>query len=217
MKHLLKLLLPALLAVSCAPDAPDGRHVRLRTTAGDILLALDDRTPLHRDNFVRLVGEGAYDSLLFHRVIAGFMVQAGDPGSKRAPAGAPLGDGDRGYRVPAEFRYPALFHRRGVLAAARDDNPRKESSAMQFYIVTGRTWSDAELDLLSARTGLAIPDSVRAVYRTEGGTPHLDGSYTVFGRVVEGMETVDAIQRAATDANDRPLEEIRILRAEIVD
>lgn len=206
-------------------DAAD-REVVLRTSAGDIRLVLDGRTPRHRDNFLKLAREGFFDSLLFHRVIEGFMIQGGDPLSRHAPAGQLLGEGDAGYTLPAEILYPTLAHTRGALAAAREGdeaNPRRESSSSQFYIVWGRTMEDAQLDrvqeYISAAThgAAVIPDSLRALYRTVGGTPHLDGQYTVFGRVTKGLEVVEAIQRAATDEMDRPIEEIRILGVEIIE
>lgn len=211
-----------------APAAADtaDREVVLRTTAGDIRLVLDGRTPRHRDNFLKLAREGFFDSLLFHRVIEGFMIQGGDPLSRHAAAGQPLGEGDAGYTLPAEIVYPALAHTRGALAAAREGdevNPRRESSSSQFYIVWGRTMDDAQLDRMQERIAAAtggaalLPDSLRALYRTVGGTPHLDGQYTVFGHVAEGLEVVEAIQRAATDAMARPIEDIRILGVEIIE
>lgn len=195
----------------------------LETTMGDIELTLYDETPLHRDNFLSLVKEGAYDSLLFHRVIQDFMIQGGDPDSKNAAPGVLLGEGDRPYMVPAEFRLEeGIWHRRGVLAAARegdDVNPEQSSSAMQFYIVWGKIFDEAGLDeqqaRLDKRTGgrVKLTPEQRQDYMTIGGTPHLDGQYTVFGEVVSGMEVVDAIQHAPTDTNDRPLTDIRIMRA----
>lgn len=213
-----------LAAAGCAEkhtEAPLHAEVLLRTTAGDIRLALDDRTPQHRDNFLKLTREGFFDSVLFHRVIADFMIQAGDPDSRHAGAGALLGEADAGYTLPAEFRFPELAHTRGALAAAREgdfSNPRRESSGSQFYIVWGRQFDDEQLDLLRQRmpAGFEWPDSLRRLYTTLGGTPHLDGAYTVFGHVVEGLEVVEAIQGVETDANDRPAEDVRILRAEIV-
>ena len=195
----------------------------LETTAGTIELKLYDNTPLHRDNFLALVKEGAFDSLLFHRVIRDFMIQGGDPDSKLAEPGVLLGEGDRNYTVPAEFRLDeGIFHRRGVLAAARegdDVNPERRSSAMQFYIVWGKIFDEEGLDKiqerLDNRTGgqVKLTPEMRNVYKTVGGTPHLDGQYTVFGEVVSGLDVVDAIQQVATDENDRPLENVRILRA----
>ena len=200
-------------------------HVVLETTQGNIELKLYDLTPQHRDNFKALVKEGAYDSLLFHRVIRDFMIQGGDPDSKTAAPGILLGEGDRPYTLPAEFKLEeGIFHRRGTLAAAResdDVNPEQRSSAMQFYIVWGKIFDDEGLDKvqarLDARTGgrVKLTPEMREVYKTVGGTPHLDGQYTVFGEVVSGMDVVDAIQRVATDENDRPLEDVRILKARL--
>lgn len=195
----------------------------METTMGTIELKLYDATPLHRDNFRNLVSEGAYDSLLFHRVIKDFMIQGGDPDSKYAESGAFLGDGDKPYTVAPEFRLDdGIFHRRGVLAAARegdDVNPEQRSSAMQFYIVWGRVFDDDGLDheqeRLDQRTGgrVKLTPEMREEYKTIGGTPHLDGQYTVFGEVVSGLDVVDAIQHVETDENDRPLHDVRILRA----
>ena len=209
-----------LLAVSCRKNEI---HVVLETTKGNIELKLYDQTPLHRDNFVQLVKGGAYDSLLFHRVIPDFMIQGGDPDSKEAAPGVLLGEGDRPYTVPAEFRLEkGIFHRRGVLGAARegdDVNSEQRSSAMQFYIVWGKVFDDEGLDRvqqrLDAQTGgkVKLTPQMREVYKTVGGTPHLDGQYTVFGEVVSGLEVVDAIQRVPTDGNDRPLEDVRIVKA----
>lgn len=215
----------ALLALPTACTAPPERpaagdaEVVLRTTAGDIRLLLDGRTPRHRDNFLGLVRTGFFDSLLFHRVIAGFMIQSGDPDSRHAAPGAPLGEADAGYTLPAEILYPALAHTRGALAAARtgdDTNPGRRSSGSQFYLVWGRTFADDELQALARRTGTPQPDSLRRLYATLGGTPHLDGQYTVFGRVEEGLDAMEAIQRAATGPDDRPLADIRILSAAIL-
>lgn len=219
--YLLALLSAGVLCLSACNKKED--HVVLETTMGTIELKLYDATPLHRDNFRNLVREGAYDSLLFHRVIKDFMIQGGDPDSKNAAPGMLLGEGDKPYTVPAEFRLDeGIFHRRGVLAAARegdDVNPEQRSSAMQFYIVWGRVFDEAGLDQiqerLDLRTGgrVKLTPEMREVYKTTGGTPHLDGQYTVFGAVVSGLDVVDAIQQVATDDNDRPLEDVRIIRA----
>ena len=217
----LAILLAGIWCLSACNKKED--HVVLETTKGTIELKLYDATPLHRDNFRNLVREGAYDSLLFHRVIKDFMIQGGDPDSKNAAPGQLLGEGDRPYTVPAEFRLDeGIFHRRGVLAAARegdDVNPEQRSSAMQFYIVWGRVFDDVGLDQmqerLDGRTGgkVKLTPEMREVYKTIGGTPHLDGQYTVFGEVVSGLDVVDAIQQVATDENDRPLEDVSIIRA----
>ena len=242
--------------------------VKLETTMGNITVALYNETPKHRDNFIKLVKEGVYDSTSFHRVIKQFMIQAGDPDSKNASDTAMLGSGDVGYTIPAEFN-PKFFHKKGVLAAARqgdDVNPEKASSGCQFYIVTGRKFTEPQLlgmenkineqreealfdslarqhmkeiykmrkagdnagllelqDTLEAQAReLAdkeekfrfTPEQIKA-YSTIGGAPHLDGSYTVFGEVTEGMEVVDNIEIAKTNRADRPIENIRILKASI--
>ena len=199
------------------------RDVLMQTTMGDIVIRLSDSTPLHRDNFLKLVKVGYYDSVLFHRVIQDFMIQTGDPNSKRASAGQPLGNGGPGYTIPAEFR-KTLFHRKGAVAAARTGdnvNPQKESSGSQFYIVEGRTFTDSGLDSLETfrMNGRKIPAEQREVYRTVGGTPHLDQSYTVYGDVVSGMDVVDkiaAVQTSKARDRDRPLQDIRIIKAALI-
>lgn len=201
-------------------DAPATHtQVTLHTTMGDITVALYDDTPLHRDNFIARAEEGYFDSLLFHRVIRNFMVQAGDPTSRQATPGSRVGHEGPEPTVTAEFHYPQLFHKRGALAAARrgdDENPDKESSAYQFYIVWGTTFAtDEQLDAVDAVmyrfSGLHMTPGMRDYYRTHPGTPHLDGSYTVFGEVVQGLDVVDRIQQSQTDVNDRPLADVRIL------
>lgn len=235
--------------------------VKISTSLGDIVVRLYDETPAHRDNFLKLAREGFYDGTIFHRVIKDFMIQGGDPDSKGAPKGAQLGCGDAGYTLPAEFN-PALFHKRGALAAARQGdqvNPERRSSGCQFYIVWGKTYSKGQIDQLARqmqmqavqgvfnelvmahkaevlemrrnrdREGLmALQEQLEAeanavvvekglgrmskeaveAYSTVGGTPFLDGQYTVFGEVEEGLEVAGKIIEAATDANDRPLEDI---------
>lgn len=216
---LFSLFLAALLLSACdAPQSPV--QVVMSTSMGEIHLELSDATPLHRDNFVKLVKEGYFDGLLFHRVIENFMIQGGDPDSRHAEAGAFLGEGGPGYTVPAEFRYPELFHRRGALAAAREGdmvNPEKASAGSQFYIVWGKVFTDEQLDKMQQRieNRVVFTPEIRETYKTEGGTPHLDGAYTVFGHVTQGLEVVDAIQRVATDENNRPTEDVRILSAKI--
>lgn len=244
--------------------------VKLETTMGNITVALYNETPGHRDNFIKLVKEGVYDSTLFHRVIKQFMIQAGDPESKNASDTAMLGSGDVGYTIPAEIN-SKFFHKKGVLAAARqgdDVNPQKASSGCQFYIVTGRKFTEPQLlgmenkindqraeaifdslarqhmkeiyklrkagdhaallelqDTLEAQASKLAdkeekfrfsPEQLKA-YSTVGGAPHLDGSYTVFGEVVDGMEVVDKIEIAKTNRADRPIDNIRILKAVIND
>lgn len=198
------------------------QEVLMETTEGDIRIALYDETPLHRDNFLRLVDEHFYDSLLFHRVIRNFMVQGGDPDSRRAEPGQTLGEGDLGYTLEPEFHLPMLYHRRGAVAAAREGdakNPERRSSASQFYIVWGTTYSSIELDaiderIIQATGGKAnLTLEMRQTYRRMGGAPHLDGQYTVFGEVVEGLDVVERMQKAFTDDYDRPVDDIRIIRA----
>lgn len=238
--------------------------VLIETDFGDIKMKLYNETPRHRDNFLKLVKDGMLNETLFHRVIKNFMIQGGDPESKNAPAGKQLGAGDVGYTIPAEFVYPRYFHKKGVLAAARQGdqvNPNKESSGCQFYLVTGKVYSESELlgmeqrmnenrlnntfnklaqkhmkeiykmrkandmdglydlqERLVAEAQAEVdslppfqftPEQVKA-YSTVGGTPHLDGEYTVFGEIVEGMDVIDAIQKVKTDRFDRPVEDIRM-------
>jgi len=194
----------------------------MTTTKGVLVLRLSDSTPLHRDNFLLLVKKGYYDSVLFHRVIQHFMIQAGDPESKHAAKGVALGEGGPSYTIPAEFR-STLFHKRGVLAAARegdDVNPAKASSGSQFYIVQGKVFTEGGLDTLEARRlkGRKIPRWQRDAYETIGGTPHLDGNYTIFGEVIRGMDVVDSIAASPTSSNpaDRPLQDVRILRMRLI-
>jgi len=184
-----------------------------------------NETPQHRDNFLRLVREGYYDGVLFHRVINRFMIQTGDSVTRHLQAGQPVPDLPEAYKVPAEIRFPQLYHKRGALAAAREGdnvNPERASSMSQFYIVYGRIFNDAQLDAtqerLSKATGgkAVLTHEQRQVYKTIGGTPHLDGQYTVFGEVVEGMSTVEDIEFVKTDNTDRPLQDVRILRARVV-
>ena len=244
--------------------------LKIETSAGDIVVKLYNETPQHRDNFLKLAGQGIYDGTLFHRVIKEFMVQAGDPASKDAPQGARLGTGDVGYTIPAEIVWPRYFHKRGALAAARQGdevNPRKESSGCQFYIVTGKLYNDSTLKAMERQLNevrvakafevlarqhmteifkmrkagdnkglMALEDSLESearkqtagnefrftpeqkqAYTTVGGAPHLDGEYTVFGEVVEGMDVVDKIQQAETDRADRPKQDIIIRKVSVIE
>lgn len=255
-------------------DLSNTTRVLLETTFGEIELALYNETPQHRDNFVKLVNDGTYNGVLFHRVIKDFMVQTGDPSSRTATADALLGEGGPGYDIPAEIVYPKFFHKRGALAAAREGdetNPERKSSGSQFYIVTGRRFSEYQLEKMLERIvnqekamifnqlaanrrseieavqamgdemalkGLQgiiaaeaekiynenhkdnpfsfTPEQV-AAYSTIGGAPHLDGQYTVFGEVVKGMDVVDKIQNVTTGAHDRPVDDVRIISAKVLD
>ncbi len=241
--------------------------IEMTTTKGTMQIALYNETPKHRDNFVKLVNDGTLDSLLFHRVIEDFMVQGGDISSKHASANDTLGNGELDYRVDAEF-HPDLFHKRGVLAAARDGNPERASSSTQFYLVHRGPRNDSLIDVDQKRingwlaehyikkdstySGITealnnamenkdwehfqlyndsikaiakeytkyekytIPEAHRDVYRSLGGTPHLDQNYTVFGEVIEGLNVIDSIATVATSPLDRPIEDVRILKVRLI-
>src|SRR3954465_14486491 len=217
-KVLIVALAVCLFATSCASTKTNSKRTaakrtrlaEITTNYGTIVIKLYDSTPLHRDNFIKLVKDGFYDSLLFHRVIDSFMIQGGDPGSKNAPDSVQLGAGEGpGDRVPAEFN-KNYFHKKGALAAARDDNPQKASSNCQFYIVQGKPYSDTALNMLECQVRNDNPvfnftDQQRKLYNTVGGTPFLDQNYTVFGEVVKGLEVIDKIATLPRDTNDRPL------------
>jgi peptidyl-prolyl cis-trans isomerase B (cyclophilin B) len=198
------------------------KDVLLQTSMGDIVIRLSDSTPLHRDNFIKLVKVGFYDNVLFHRVIPNFMIQSGDPNSITAKPGEPLGNGGPSYNVPAEFRQ-TLFHKKGMIAAARqsdDVNPEKASSGSQFYLTQGKIFTDAGLDSLETfRLKRKIPAEQREVYKTIGGIPHLDQNYTVFGEIVKGLETIDKIAVVPTSKGrdlNRPLTDVMILKATLI-
>lgn len=277
MKSFLKVLLLIFLYqsfCSCsAKSKPSNQNEEQRKTIemitdyGNMTIELYNETPLHRDNFINLAKNGAFDSLLFHRVIKDFMIQGGDPDSKKAKPGDTLGDGDVPYIIDAEFN-PNLFHKKGVLAAARDGNPKKASSGMQFYITQGKIYNDSLLNKAQEKTNkwmaqdyfknnpnkklildsikksrddknreryamltdsilkLAqleenfvwynIPKAQREVYKSIGGTPHLDQNYTVFGEVIKGIEVVDSIAKVQTDYLDRPVSDLRILKVKVI-
>ena len=249
---------------------PEMTKVELKTSLGDIVVGLYKETPKHHDNFVKLVKEGYYNGVLFHRVINDFMIQTGDGNSKTAKPGQMLGTGDPGYTVEAEFVYPKFFHKRGALAAARTAdqvNPERRSSGSQFYIVTGKVYNEqqimqmehqmnqmnlqsifqakaaanqkeimrlrmardtagtealrqrliAETEAEAAKNPVKLTEEQRAAYTTVGGTPHLDNQYTVFGEVLEGMDVVAKIEGVATDRNDRPTEDIKIISATVIE
>ena len=193
--------------------------VLIETSKGKIKVKLYNETPRHRDNFIKLVNDGKYEGLLFHRIIKQFMVQGGDVTSKDAPMDAPLGEGEIGYTIPSEFVYPRYFHKRGALCAARtpdEDNPNKESSGSQFYIVTGKHFTSMELDKKEKEEGITYTPEQRKAYMIEGGAPHLDGEYTVFGEVLKGIKVADKIQFTPTNDDDRPINNIVIKRMRIV-
>lgn len=193
--------------------------VLIDTDLGKIKVKLYNDTPLHRDNFIKNVEDHLYDGLLFHRVIRQFMIQAGDINSKNASFETHLGNGDPDYRIPAEIIYPKHFHKAGALCAARtsdDVNPERESSASQFYIVTGLFYTEMELDKMEKEKNIKLTSEQREAYMQIGGRPDLDNKYTVFGEVVEGMKTVFKIQMVNTNAEDRPLKNIKIKSMKIV-
>ena len=187
-------------------------YVLIETSYGNMTVELYNETPQHRDNFLKLVNEGFYNDLIFHRVINGFMIQGGDPNSRDAKPGTPLGNGSLGYTIPAEF-VKGLIHKKGALAAARQGdmvNPTKASSSCQFYIVQGNVWTKEMLQMMSQRMGKTFDQQQIDVYTTEGGTPHLDYDYTVFGQVVEGLDVIDKIAAVQCGPGDRPLEDIKM-------
>ncbi len=188
------------------------RIVEIITNYGKIQVKLYNNTPLHRDNFIKLVTDGYYNGTLFHRVINNFMIQGGDPDSKNASTGQILGQGGPGYTIPAEF-IKENYHKKGALAAARmgdNVNPQKASSGSQFYIVQGKTYGDLELNQLEMRMGIKFTAEQRNSYKNIGGTPHLDGAYTVFGEVISGMDVIDAIASVKTGNADRPVNDIKM-------
>lgn len=209
----MKKILPIILLICTLQTAfakpPKNQYVRIKTSYGECIIRLYNETPKHRDNFIALTKKGFYNGTLFHRVIQNFMIQGGDPDSKKAFADEALGEGDVGYTVPAEFR-DSLFHKRGVLAAARDDNPTKASSGCQFYIAEGKRFTDGKLDTLEKTRlkGRKIPAWQREYYKSVGGVPHLDQNYTVYGEVVVGIDMIDRIAAVKKDACDRPLEDV---------
>lgn len=212
MKKLFTLLL-CLCFLTTFAAKPKNQYVKITTSKGEVIIKLYNETPLHRDNFLKLAKEGFFDGTIFHRVIKAFMIQGGDPDSKNAVAGAALGEGGPKYTIPAEF-VDSLFHKKGVLAAAREGdaaNPTKASSGSQFYIVQGKVWNDSTLNAVEKnRMKFKIPEWQRQVYKTIGGTPHLDRNYTVFGEVVKGLEMVDNIAAEPTGKGDRPVTDVKM-------
>lgn len=192
--------------------------ILIKTSMGDLKIKLYNETPLHRDNFIKLVKEGYLNQTLFHRVIKEFMIQGGDPDSKTATKGQMLGNGGPDYTIPAEF-VASKFHKKGALSAARTGdnvNPEKASSGSQFYVVQGKVYTDSELNQYEQRLGRKISTAERTAYKTMGGTPHLDGSYTVFGELIEGFDVLDKIAAVACDRNNRPQEDVVMISLEII-
>ncbi len=206
------LWIAGVLLLSGLPPKERRHTVEIITPYGTMKFMLYNETPLHRDNMLRLVRQGFYDSLLFHRVIKEFMIQGGDPQSRKAAPGVLLGMGEiqGAGRIAAEFR-PHLIHQKGALAAARDNNPEKASSNCQFYIVQGKKFTDEQLAAIQQRTGVQYTEAQRTIYKTIGGTPHLDQNYTVFGQLYEGMAVLDSIAAVPTDRNDRPLNDVPMI------
>ena len=230
MRKLPWLLVLCILMAACNPRLANGlrrkdlhKDVEMVTDKGTLIIRLSDATPLHRDNFLKLVQQHFYDSLLFHRVIKNFMVQGGDPSGRHSTRDTHLGADGPGYTLPAEFR-PNLFHKKGALAAARlgdDINPQKASSGSQFYIVEGKVFTDAGLDSVETfrLKGRKLPLSHREVYKTLGGAPHLDQNYTVFGEVIQGMRVIDSLAAVPTSGHaggDRPLQDLHIIKVRLV-
>lgn len=187
-------------------------YVLIETSFGNMVVQLYNETPKHRDNFIKLVKEGFYDGLLFHRVINNFMIQGGDPNSRDARPGQMLGNGNLGYTIPAEF-VKGLIHKKGALSAARmgdNVNPSKASSACQFYIVQGNVWPQDQLQRLAMQMGKSLDQQQIDVYTTVGGTPHLDYDYTVFGQVIEGLDVIDKIAAVKCGPGDRPVEDVKM-------
>lgn len=208
MKPILTFFIALLFTFSAYSQ--DRVKVKISTNYGDMILELYDETPLHKENFIKLVQEGFYDGTLFHRVIPSFMIQGGDPQSKEAKPKQALGNGGPGYTIPAEFN-PKFIHKKGALAAARMPdgvNPKKESSGSQFYIVEGQVYDQKTLEMFANRMGVVFSEEQKQIYSQVGGTPHLDGSYTVFGEVIQGFELISKISNVKRDKNNLPLEKV---------
>ena len=225
MKRLILFVISFTLLAAQAQTPEQRAEVTLQTTKGKIILSLYNQTPLHRDNVLKKVSEGYYDGILFHRIISQFMIQSGDSASRSVPANEYFpSEKEDTTRIPAEFLFPELFHRRGVLAAARESdavNPTRASSNSQFYIVWGKYFSPRDMREMQEKvyeredstTHVTFPKEVIDAYEIDGGTPHLDGNYTVFGEVIKGLDVVGNIQDVKTDSLDRPLKDVRIKKA----
>jgi peptidyl-prolyl cis-trans isomerase B (cyclophilin B) len=215
MKNKIIICLALMLTVSLANAQKETKKmqketmVEITTDFGTMTIKLYNETPQHRDNFIKLAKEGFYNGTLFHRVIKGFMIQGGDPKSKDAKPGEMLGSGDVGYTIPAEF-VDGLFHKKGALCAARTENPAKASSGCQFYIVQGKPMTESDLNSMEARTGKKYTAEQRLAYTTVGGTPFLDGAYTVYGEVVKGLDILDKIAAVPCGPADRPAQDVKM-------
>jgi cyclophilin family peptidyl-prolyl cis-trans isomerase len=212
LKHLFCVSILISLSALAFSQAKKNAMVEIKTEYGTIVMKLYDETPLHRDNFLKLTSDSFFNGTLFHRVIKNFVIQGGDPDSRNAKPDVELGNGGPGYDIPAEFN-PALYHKRGAVGAARESdsiNPEKKSSGSQFYIAVGKVFTDVKLDSLEKKYNKKFTPQQREVYKTIGGTPHLDGRYTVFGEVIEGMDVVDKISIVATNKQDRPVKDIKM-------
>lgn len=208
MKKILAIFILLLINQQLTAQSKKDYLVTITTPWGDMHAILHDQTPQHKANFLKLVDKKFYDGLLFHRVINLFMIQGGDPQSRTAAQGMMLGNGDVGYKVPAEIT-TELFHKKGALAAAHDGNPTKASSGCQFYVVQGQVWNDVTLPQQMARSPERVyTDAQKQVYKTIGGTPHLDGNYTVFGQVLDNLWVIDSVATQRRDGNNRPLKDI---------
>ena len=206
MKNLSILLMFVLFAtLGCEKDPY--QYALIETDYGDMKVKLYNTTPQHRDNFIKLVKEGFYDDLLFHRIKPNFMIQGGDPDSKNAGPNVRLGMGGPGYQIDPEI---GALHLKGALAAARTPNPQKRSSGSQFYIVQGQAVDDAFLDQIQQRNNITYSPEQRALYKELGGAPFLDNDYTVFGEVVEGLEVIDKLAAVPTGAADRPVQDVKM-------
>ncbi len=210
----ISLLLAAVVVVALSANAQKNK-IKIETEYGNIVLMLYDNTPLNTNNMVKMANEHFYDSTLFHRCIPQFVIQGGDPESKQAKPGQALGNGGLGTTIPAEINDVA-FHKRGAVGVAREQTPDKSGSPCQFYLVTGKTFTDAELDSKSKRSGRNYTAEQREIYKTIGGTPDLDGNYTVFGEVIEGMDVVEKISAEPVDPNDRPNKDIRMIKVRVI-
>ncbi len=212
MKKFASAFILLLVTFSVFAKAPKNQYVRIKTAFGECIIRLYNETPKHRDNFIKLTKAGFYNGTLFHRVIQNFMIQGGDPTSKKAMPKEALGEGDVGYKIDAEIR-DSLFHKKGVIAAARDNNPKKASSGCQFYLVEGKRFTDGALDTLEKTRlkGRKIPLSEREYYKSVGGVPHLDQNYTVFGEIIFGLDMVDRIAAVKKDEKDRPLQDVPMM------